>query len=84
MFGSPPEMVRDLAAVGWDGCSTASNHSVDRRFDGIAATLDTMDEYGMGHAGTARSADEAAQVQMYDVSEGERTISVAQFHMPTA
>lgn len=77
LFGSPPEMVRDLAAVGWDGCSTASNHSVDRRFDGVTATLDTMDTYDMGYAGTARSADEAAQVQMYEVTEGERSIKVA-------
>lgn len=77
LFGAPPEMVRDLAAVGWDGCSTASNHSVDRKFDGVTATLETMDEYGMGHAGTARSADEAAQVQMYEVTEGQRSISIA-------
>ncbi len=77
LFGSPPEMVRDLAAVGWDGCSTASNHSVDRKFAGITTTLDTMDEYGLGHAGTASTADEAATVQMYEVSEGERTIKVA-------
>lgn len=77
LFGAPPEMVRDLAAVGWDGCSTASNHSVDRRFAGVTATLDTLDEYGVGHAGTARTADEAATVQMYHVSEGERTVKVA-------
>lgn len=77
MFGSPPEMVRDLAAIGWDGCSTASNHSVDRRFAGVTSTLDTMDKYGMGSAGTARTSDEAATVQMYDVSEGERSIKVA-------
>ncbi|HZJ39458.1 MAG TPA: CapA family protein [Demequina sp.] len=77
LFGSPPEMVRDLAVTGWDGCSTASNHSVDRSFAGITSTLDTMDMYGLGHAGTARSADEAATVQMYDISEGDRTIKVA-------
>lgn len=77
MFGSPPEMVRDLAAIGWDGCSTASNHSVDRSFAGVTSTLDTMDKYGMGSAGTARTSDEAATVQMYDVSEGERSIKVA-------
>jgi poly-gamma-glutamate capsule biosynthesis protein CapA/YwtB (metallophosphatase superfamily) len=77
LFGSPPEMVRDLAATGWDGCSTASNHSVDRKFAGVASTLDTMDSYGMGHTGTARSAEESASVQMYDVSEGARTVKVA-------
>lgn len=77
LFGSPPEMVRDLSKVGWDGCSTASNHSVDRKFAGVESTLDTMDKYGMGHAGTARSEDEAAHTQMYEIVEGARTIKVA-------
>ncbi len=77
LFGSPPDLVRDLAASGWDGCSTASNHSVDKGFAGVTATLDTMAQYGLGYAGTARGADEAATVQMYDVSEGARTIQVA-------
>ena len=77
LFGAPPELVRDLASSGWDGCSTASNHSVDRKFAGVESTLDTMDAYGLGHAGTARTADEAATVQMYEISEGERTIKVA-------
>jgi poly-gamma-glutamate synthesis protein (capsule biosynthesis protein) len=77
LFGSPPELVRDLAATGWDGCSTASNHSVDRKFEGVVSTLDTLDTYGLGHAGTARNAEEAAAVQMYDISEGERTVKVA-------
>lgn len=77
MFAGPPELVTALADHGWDGCSTASNHSVDRRFAGIEATLGTLDEAGMGHAGMARTEEEAATTQMYTVRTGEREIQVA-------
>lgn len=59
LFNAPPEVATALAAVGFDGCSTASNHSVDRGADGVVATLDVLDGAGLGHAGTARSAAEA-------------------------
>jgi poly-gamma-glutamate synthesis protein (capsule biosynthesis protein) len=77
MFGAPKEIVRDLGELGWDGCSTASNHSVDRKFAGIVATIEELDAYRMGYAGTARSAEEAASVQFYHVREGNRVIKVA-------
>jgi len=77
MFGAPASLVGDLGDAGWDGCSTASNHSVDRGFPGIEATLDAFEKEGMGHAGTARSAKEAAQVQFYNVVEDGRTIKLA-------
>ncbi|MGC4175810.1 CapA family protein [Demequina sp.] len=77
MFGAPKSLVGDLADAGWDGCSTASNHSVDRGFAGIEATLDAMQAAGVGHAGTARSKDESTQVQYYDVFEGDREVRVA-------
>lgn len=77
MFGAPKEIVGDLAAAGWDGCSTASNHSVDRGFAGIEATANEFDAQGLGHAGTARSEKESTQVQFYNVVEGNRTVKVA-------
>lgn len=77
MFGAPAEIVRDLKEMGWDGCTTASNHSVDRKFAGIVATIDELDAHGMGFAGTARSEEEAAAVQFYHVREGKRVIRVA-------
>ena len=77
IFGAPASLVKDLGKAGWDGCSTASNHSVDRGFPGIEATADAFQAAGLGHAGTARSEDESTQVQYYFVSEGGRTISVA-------
>ncbi|MGV9279627.1 CapA family protein [Streptomyces sp. NPDC003730] len=59
LFKSPPEVARALAATGYDGCSTASNHSVDDGADGIRRTLDALDRAGVRHAGTARTEAEA-------------------------
>lgn len=77
MFGAPPELVPGLAAAGWDGCSTASNHSVDRGAAGVVATLDAFDAAGMGHVGTARTTEEAAAPQIYTLYREGQFIRVA-------
>lgn len=56
---SPPEVARDLAATGYDGCSTASDHTLDDGPDGIRRTLDALDQVGLRHAGSARTEQEA-------------------------
>ncbi|MFJ3670140.1 CapA family protein [Streptomyces sp. NPDC090106] len=61
-FKSPPEVAKGLAATGYDGCSTASNHSLDDGADGIRRTLDALDRAGVRHAGTARTPQEARTV----------------------
>lgn len=66
-FGAPPELVDGAKAAGFDGCSNASNHSLDRGRAGIAATLERFDQLGLHHAGTARSAEEGAAITAYDV-----------------
>jgi len=63
-FKSPPEVAEGLAATGYDGCSTASNHSLDDGADGIRRTLDALDREGVRHAGTARAEGEARAVTM--------------------
>jgi poly-gamma-glutamate synthesis protein (capsule biosynthesis protein) len=77
VFGAPGQIARDLAEQGWDGCSTASNHALDRGMPGVTATLDALDAARLGHAGTARDAAEAAAVQRYDLERGGRTVQVA-------
>lgn len=78
IFGAPAQVVAGLAQQGWDGCSTASNHSVDRGFAGVSATLDALDEAGLGHVGTARTQAEAAQPQLYTLARAGQSITVAQ------
>ncbi|MFD3497025.1 CapA family protein [Streptomyces sp. NPDC058676] len=63
-FKSPPEVAPALAATGYDGCSTASNHSLDDGADGIRRTLDALDRAGVRHAGSARTDAEARTVTM--------------------
>ncbi len=67
LFNAPAELLDGLKQAGFDGCSTASNHVLDRGFDGVTRTLDAMDRVGLGHTGSARSAEEAATAKIYDV-----------------
>jgi poly-gamma-glutamate synthesis protein (capsule biosynthesis protein) len=64
-FNAPREVADGLASTGFDGCSTASNHSYDQRAEGVFQTLEALESAGLGHAGTARSPDEAERITMY-------------------
>jgi poly-gamma-glutamate synthesis protein (capsule biosynthesis protein) len=61
-FKSPPEVARGVAGTGYDGCSTASEHSLDDGAAGILRTLNALDQARVRHAGTARSEGEARDV----------------------
>jgi hypothetical protein len=60
VFEVPPQVVPALRSTGYDACSTASNHSLDRGEAGIRRTLDALDAAGVAHSGTHRSAAEKA------------------------
>ncbi len=62
LFGAPPQIADGLRATGWDRCSTASNHSLDKKSAGIDSTLNELDRVGLGHAGTARTEEESRPV----------------------
>ncbi|MBT2545538.1 CapA family protein [Streptomyces sp. ISL-44] len=64
-FVSPPSVADALKETGYDGCSTASNHTLDDGADGLRRTLDRFDKVGLKHAGSARTAAEAATVTTY-------------------
>jgi poly-gamma-glutamate synthesis protein (capsule biosynthesis protein) len=67
VFNSPKELARAIAWTGWDACSTASNHSVDRGQYGIETTLRALDQAGVKHAGTARTRAEARRILILPV-----------------
>lgn len=64
---APPQLAEAVAGIGFDACSTASNHVLDQGFDGITRLLDALDANGLAHAGTARSADEASAPTIIEV-----------------
>lgn len=68
VFKVPPQIIPDLRRLGWDACSTASNHSIDDGEAGVRRTLDALDSQGMAHAGTARSAQEQASPTMVTIN----------------
>ncbi|MDN4473635.1 CapA family protein [Demequina zhanjiangensis] len=77
VFGAPVELVSSLAEVGWNGCSTASNHSVDKGYDGVVATIEAFEAARLGYAGTARDEEEAASVQTYRIGDAGAPLDVA-------
>ena len=67
IFNAPVELAAAIRWTGWQLCSTAATHSVDRGQFGIDATLNALDAQGIAHAGTARSAAEAKRITTIDV-----------------
>ncbi|MEU1515037.1 CapA family protein [Streptomyces sp. NPDC005811] len=70
-FRSPPEIAQALAATGYDGCSTASGHSLDDGAAGVQRTLDALDGAGVRHTGTARSQAEADALPLLHAGSAE-------------
>ena len=68
LFNAPGDLAVAIAQAGYDGCSTASNHSLDQGIAGINDTLDLFDQAGLGHAGMARTALEGAIPRLYSVN----------------
>lgn len=64
---APPQVADAVADIGFDACSTASNHTLDQGFDGVVRTLDALEAAGLAHAGSARSAEEAQRIAVIDV-----------------
>lgn len=67
IFYAPAELPDALVDAGFDGCSTASNHSYDQGTEGLNSTLNQLDRVGLAQAGMARTAEEHRTVTTYDV-----------------
>ncbi|MFI1186005.1 CapA family protein [Streptomyces californicus] len=76
-FKSPPEIAAALRTTGFDSCSTASNHTLDDGPEGVRRTLDALDEAGVRHAGSARTAAEAARPTILSAGPGKGAARVA-------
>lgn len=59
-FNTPDALGDALKDAGFDLVSTANNHCLDRGYDGMVRTLDVLDNLGLAHVGTYRSAEERA------------------------
>ncbi|MEU9039088.1 CapA family protein [Streptomyces sp. NPDC048352] len=66
-FLVPPQIAKTIKNVGYDTCSTASNHTLDHGPEGVYRTLDTLDREGLRHTGSARNRAEADKPLILDV-----------------
>ena len=68
LLQAPNEIAGALRDVGFDRCSTASNHSNDLGPAGIDSTIRALNAVGIAATGTARSAPEAG-VKVFEVNQ---------------
>lgn len=67
-FNTPEELAQNLTDLGLDVVSTANNHSLDKRYNGLVSTLDELDRVGLSHTGTYRSKEEQDTILTKDVN----------------
>jgi poly-gamma-glutamate synthesis protein (capsule biosynthesis protein) len=76
-FDAPPQVLTALKNVGYDSCTTASNHTLDKGFAGIVRTLDELDAAGLEHTGSARSEREAETPLVVTLPNGVEVAQLA-------
>lgn len=58
LFAAPRSIAAWIASMGWDACTTASNHAWDGDLAGLLTTADLLHEHGVPPVGTFRSEQE--------------------------
>ena len=76
LFNAPEVLAKNLKEAGFSLVSTANNHSLDRRYRGLCATLDHLDEAGLSHTGTFRTQEERNQILYMEV-KGVKVAAIA-------
>lgn len=56
-FNIPHEIFEAFKNAGVDVVTTANNHSLDTRFDGLHSTIDYLDKYEIKHTGTQKNSN---------------------------
>ncbi|GGL88721.1 CapA family protein [Glutamicibacter protophormiae] len=67
MFTVPSQIVSDLADIGYDGCTTATNHTVDAGTKGVMRTLETLAKHEMFSTGSYESEKDSKQPPIMDI-----------------
>lgn len=66
-FNSPESLGSALKNIGIDVLTTANNHSLDRRYEGVVSTINVLDKLGIKHTGTYKSAEESEEILIQKV-----------------
>ena len=67
-FHTPTSLLTALKGTGIDMLTTSNNHCLDRYFDGLVETLDSLDAAGFDHTGTFRNKQEYQTAYVKEVN----------------
>lgn len=67
VFNSPDSLATGLKNIGVDVISLAGNHALDYGYSGICRTIDVLDNVGISHLGTYKSAEDQDKILIKDV-----------------
>ena len=76
-FGAPHEAAQALRDLGFDVCTTASNHSLDKGEKGLRTTLGALRAVGILPVGTGSDAADGATPRIVTTASGVRVAFVA-------
>lgn len=68
MFNSPEVLAKNIKDSGFDMLTTANNHSLDRRFEGVVKTIENLDKVGLLHTGTYKTKEDSEQILVKDIN----------------
>ena len=57
-FNTPDSLAYELKDIGLDVLSTAGNHALDKGFDGLSRTIDTLNAADISHLGTYKNEED--------------------------
>jgi len=78
-FNVPPQIVTAAKDVGYDACTTASNHSMDWGPEGVERTLAALDAAGLDHTGSYATAADAEEPLILDRPEAKVAVIEATY-----
>lgn len=71
-FNVPPQVLPAAKDVGYDACTTASNHSIDRGTEGLERTRRAVTDAGLGVTGTNLTEEQSRAPAIFTTGNGVR------------
>ena len=78
LFAAPQEIAPAIKVVGWDLCTTASNHTMDAGWEGLVRTIDVHQAAGVMTAGSYATEAAANTPVVYTTSSGVKVAVISQ------
>ncbi|WP_223943201.1 CapA family protein [Arthrobacter sp. StoSoilB20] len=78
-FNVPPQIIAASKDIGYQACTTASNHTIDRGTDGLLRTLDALDAAGLKHTGSYRTEAASKEILMLETDAAKVAVIIGTY-----